>query len=918
MAESTSAVTAGVTPPRGGMDWHGTTADDACAQLGVDPGNGLDADEVGRRRAQVGPNRLAEAESEPGWRAFLRQYRDLMQLVLVGAAVVSIAALQELSTGIVILALTVVNALLGLNQEGKAAESVAALQKMLVISAHVRRGGRLTDVPAEELVPGDVVVFEAGDKIPADGRLLVAATLEIEESALTGESVPVLKAVETVTGADVPLGDRLDMAYMNSTVTRGRGEMVVTATGMSTEVGQISGMLSQVQQEKTPLTRQLDQLTVLLTIMAAAALALVVVLGLIRGDDFDELFLIGISLAVAAIPTGLPAVVTTVLSLGTQALAAKGAIVKRLRSVETLGSTSAICSDKTGTLTLNQMTARELVVVGRRFSIEGEGYSTEGTIRRVAGETDTPLDPFLLPMALANDAAVRDAEIVGDPTEAALVVLAEKGGVDVDATRRAYPRVGEVPFDSEYKLMATFHEMEEAGHAVVRCFVKGAPDVLLARSSHIRDAEGSEIPVDAGRERVLAENDRLAGAGLRVLAVAARELEPADFHPAGSLLDEVQGLTLLALVGIVDPPRKEAGDAIAHCKEAGIRARMITGDHATTAAAIAAQLGIEGRALTGTEFAALSDDELDAQLDEIGVVARVAPEDKVRLVERLKAKGHVVAMTGDGVNDAPALKRADIGVAMGITGTEVTKEAGDMILTDDNFATIVTAVEGGRGIYDNLMKYVRVQLVMLGGFILTFVGAGLFDVAGGSPLTPLQILWINFAVDVLLAIGLGFDAPVPGLMRRRPRDASAPIVDRALGTRLAVASLVMAGLALSVVAWGKDRYDLAVATTMGLTTLSLMHVAAALEAREPTETIFSRYTVANRRFVQLIAAALVLTFLVTELGPLQRIFDTVSLTSSQWGICLIGPIAFLVLAELGKILDRRGGQPTPTLATTGP
>ena len=705
---------------------------------------------------------------------------------------------------------------------------------------------------------------------------------------------------------------------MNSTVTRGRGEMVVTATGMSTEVGQISGMLSQVQQEKTPLTRQLDQLTVLLTIMAAAALALVVVLGLIRGDDFDELFLIGISLAVAAIPTGLPAVVTTVLSLGTQALAAKGAIVKRLRSVETLGSTSAICSDKTGTLTLNQMTARELVVVGRRFSIEGEGYSTEGTIRRVAGETDTPLDPFLLPMALANDAAVRDAEIVGDPTEAALVVLAEKGGVDVEATRRAYPRVGEVPFDSEYKLMATFHEMEEAGHAVVRCFVKGAPDVLLARSSHVRDAEGSEIPVDAGRERVLAENDRLAGAGLRVLAVAARELEPADFHPEGSLLDEVQGLTLLALVGIVDPPRKEAGDAIAHCKEAGIRARMITGDHATTAAAIAAQLGIEGRALTGTEFAALSDDELDAQLDEIGVVARVAPEDKVRLVERLKAKGHVVAMTGDGVNDAPALKRADIGVAMGITGTEVTKEAGDMILTDDNFATIVTAVEGGRGIYDNLMKYVRVQLVMLGGFILTFVGAGLFDVAGGSPLTPLQILWINFAVDVLLAIGLGFDAPVPGLMRRRPRDASAPIVDRALGTRLAVASLVMAGLALSVVAWGEDRYDLAVATTMGLTTLSLMHVAAALEAREPTETIFSRYTVANRRFVQLIAAALVLTFLVTELGPLQRIFDTVSLTSSQWGICLIGPIAFLVIAELGKILDRRGGQPTPTLATTGP
>jgi P-type Ca2+ transporter type 2C len=750
--------------------------------------------------------------------------------------------------------------------------------------------------------------------VPADGRLLVAATLEIEESALTGESVPVLKSVDPVSGDDVALGDRVDMAYMNSTVTRGRGEMVVTATGMATEVGQISGMLSQVHQEKTPLTRQLDQLTVLLTIMAAAALALVIVIGLLRGESFDDLFLIGISLAVAAIPTGLPAVVTTVLSLGTQALAAKGAIVKRLRSVETLGSTSAICSDKTGTLTLNQMTVRQLVVVGRRYSIEGEGYSTVGKILRVAGETDTSLDPFLEPMALANDAAVHDGGIVGDPTEAALVVLAAKGGLDVDEMRREFPRVAEVPFDSDYKFMATFHEMEADGRKVIRCFVKGAPDVLLARSSQVRDAEGSTVTAESGRDRVLAENDRLAGEGLRVLAVASRDIDPAAFDPNDRLIDEVQGLTLLALVGIVDPPRKEARDAIARCKEAGIRARMITGDHATTAAAIAAQLGIEGRALTGAEFAALSDEELEDQVETIGVVARVAPEDKVRLVETLKRKGNVVAMTGDGVNDAPALKRADIGVAMGITGTEVTKEAGDMILTDDNFATILSAVEGGRGIYDNLMKYVRVQLVMLGGFILTFVGAGIFDVAHGSPLTPLQILWINFAVDVLLAIGLGFDAPVPGLMQRSPRDASAPIVHRALGIRLAVASVVMAGLALGIVAWGEHRYSLVVATTMGLTTLSLMHVVAALEAREPTGTIFGHYTFANRRFVQLIGAALALTFLVTALSPLQRIFDTVSLTSSQWGVCLLGPLVFLAITELGKLLDRRRGHTQPALA----
>ena len=896
-------------PEVGAAPWHGLTAEAACERLGVDPRNGLDGAEVERRRAQFGPNRLAEGEKEPGWRAFLRQYRDLMQLVLLGAAVVSIAALQEVSTGLVIAGITVLNAVLGLNQEGKAAESVAALQKMLVIRAHVRRGGAMHDVPAEELVPGDVVGFEAGDKIPADGRLLVAATLEIEEAALTGESTPVSKAIDPVGGDSVALGDRIDMAYMNSTVTRGRGEMVVTTTGMETEVGRISGMLSGVRQEKTPLTRQLDQLTVLLTIMAAGALALVVVIGLLRGDDFDDLFLIGISLAVAAIPTGLPAVVTTVLSLGTQALAAKGAIVKRLRSVETLGSTSAICSDKTGTLTLNQMTARQLVIAGRRYSVDGEGYSTNGRILHVAGEPDVPLETFLLPMALANDATVREGEIVGDPTEAALVVLAEKGGIDVDETRRTYPRVGEVPFDSDYKFMATFHELEDDGKPVVRCFVKGAPDVLLARSAGIRDVDGSIAAVGEHRELVLAENDRLAGEGLRVLAVATRDFDPATFDGGAPLLDEVHDLTMLALVGIVDPPRREARDAIARCTEAGIRVRMITGDHATTAAAIAAQLGIEGRALTGIEFAALDDEELARQVDEIGVVARVAPEDKVRLVDILAGKGNVVAMTGDGVNDAPALKRADIGVAMGITGTEVTKEAADMILTDDNFATIVAAVEGGRGIYDNLMKYVRVQLIMLGGFILTFVGAGIFDVAGGAPLTPLQILWINFAVDVVLAIGLGFDAPVPGLMQRKPRDATAPIVNRALGSRLGVASVAMAALALGVAAWGEHRYDLVVATTMGLTTLSLMHVVAALESREPRETIFSRYTLANRRFVQLIGIALVLTFLVTALAPLQRIFDTVPLTSSQWGVCLLGPVVFVAIAELGKLLDRRSAGP---------
>jgi P-type Ca2+ transporter type 2C len=898
-------MTATVTPATAGdssVDWYALSAAEACRRLGVDPAVGLTDAEVVERRARYGPNKLAEAPPEPAWRAFLRQYKDLMQLVLVGAAVVSIVAIQDIATALVVFGLTVLNAVMGMHQEGKAAESVASLRKMLVMTARVRRNGQRVEIPADELVPGDIVGFEAGDKVPADGRLLVAATLEIEEAGLTGESTPVSKLIDPVEGTGVPLGDRVDMAYMNTQVTRGRGEMVVTATGMATEMGHISGMLSGVEQEKTPLTKQLDQLTVLITLMAGAALGLIVIMGLVRGDDFDTIFTIGITLAIAAIPTGLPAVVTMLLSVGTQQMAAKGAIIKRLKSVETLGSTSAICSDKTGTLTLNQMTARELVVVGRRFNIEGQGYSPEGKILRVFGTGDGSLDPFMMPMALANDAVIRDGACIGDPTEGALVVLAAKGGLDVEETRRTFPRVGEVPFDAEYKLMATFHEMD----GVVRCFVKGAPDVLLARSTRYMGADGQSHAMTADDPaKVLAENDRLAGEGLRVLAVARRDFDAATFDGSVPLLPAVQELEFMALVGIVDPPRKEARDAIALCKDAGIRVRMITGDHATTAAAIASQLGIEGRAMTGAEFAAMPDEQLLAEVGEIGVVARVAPEDKVRLVSVLKQQGNIVAMTGDGVNDAPALTRADIGVAMGITGTEVTKDAAEMILTDDNFATIVTAVEGGRSLYDNLMKYVRVQMIMLAGFILTFVGAGLFDIADGSPLLPLQILWINFAIDVLLALGLGFDAATPGLMQRKPRPVDEPVIDVPLGIRLGFAGLLLSIGTLLVVAWGENEFGLAVATTMGLTTASLLHIVAALEWRDPYRSILNWETLANRRFNLLVIATVVLTFLVTTVDGLQRIFDTVELNGDQWRACFIAVAGYFVLAELGKLLIRR-------------
>src|SRR6516164_103168 len=680
--------------------WHTLSADQVLSIQAVTEPDGLSSAEAAFRTERFGPNRFATVAAEPRWRAFGRQYADLMQIVLLVAGVVSLL-LKQWETGILLIFLTLFNAVLGLRQEGQAAAAVAALQKMMIVKAKVRRDGQLTEIPAEQLVPGDVVSLEAGDIVPADGRLLQAATLEVAESALTGESLPVAKDTEPVEGADTPLGDRTDMVYMNTNVTRGAGEFVVTATGMATEVGHISGMLQAEEAAKSPLTRQLDKLTRQIFTIAGVALVISVILSVARGETFNAIFTAAVAFAIGALPENLPAVVTTILAYGTQALARAGAIMKRLQSTETLGSTSAINSDKTGTLTLNQMTAVQMALVDRRYAVEGQGYSGEGKITRVAGQPEIPLDQFLLPMVLASDAVIHDGELIGDPTEGALVALAAKGGIDAASTREAYPRVAELPFDAAYKLMATFHAMtDESGRDVVRCFVKGAPDQLLARAATVLDADTGGAPADGEfRDRYLAENQRLGEQGLRVLATARKDFDPAAFDPGGDLLPLLADLELLALVGIVDPPRPTAKDSIATAKAAGIRVRMITGDHAVTAAAIARQLGIDGTVITGAEFAAIGDDELLTAIDGIGVIARVTPEHKVRLVDALKKKGQIVAMTGDGVNDAPALKRADIGIAMGITGTEVTKEAAVMILTDDNFSTIVKAVELGRGLY---------------------------------------------------------------------------------------------------------------------------------------------------------------------------------------------------------------------------
>ncbi len=888
--------------------WYELPGDEVAASMEVDPARGLTSDEAARRFERYGPNRFAEAKTEPRWRAFVRQYHDVMQIVLLVAGIGSLA-LTQWGTGIMLLLLTVFNAILGLRQEGKAAAAVAALQKMMIIKAKVHRDGALAELAAEELVPGDIVSVEAGDIVPADGRLLSAATLEIAESALTGESVPVSKGVDPVGGENVPLGDRTDMVFMNTNVTRGTGQFVVTANGMTTEVGHISHMLSSEEETTTPLTRQLAKLTNQILIIAGTAVAVSMIINISRGDTFSVVFTAAIAFAVSAIPTGLPAVVTTILSLGTQILARSNAIVKRLRSTETLGSTSAINSDKTGTLTLNQMTAVELTIPGRQYTISGSGYSTEGTIKHVAGQPDVPLEQFYLPMALAADAVVTNGEMIGDPTEGALVVLAEKGGIDVALTRGRFPRVAELPFDAEYKLMATFHRMQdEDGRDVVRCFVKGAPDQLLARSSKALGPDDLK-PIDADdafRARYLSENKRLGEQGLRVLATARKDFDPESFDPNGDMLQLMDGLTLLSLVGIVDPPRPQAKAAIATAKSAGIQVRMITGDHAVTAEAIARQLGIEGRAITGAEFAAMSDDQAYDEIDGIGVIARVTPEDKVRLVDTLKRRGHVVAMTGDGVNDAPALKRSDIGIAMGITGTEVSKEAAAMILTDDDFSTIVKAVSIGRALYDNLTKYIRFQMGVLIGFIVTFLGASIFNIVSGVPFVPLQTLWVNFTTQVFQAVGLGYGEPASGLMQRKPRPEGEPILNRALLVWLVIAGIVIGGTTLGVIWWADDHHGSAIARTMGLTTFAIANVYFSFCVKDDLKSIFDLDTVSDGKLLKATALSAIAIVLAPQFDFMNRVLGTVSLTGPQWVTCILAAGTIVVASELYKLIRRHG------------
>jgi P-type Ca2+ transporter type 2C len=892
-------------------------AADVVRTLQSDARVGLSADEIISRRSVFGPNQLAEVPSTPAWRRLAEQFTDRLILILIVAAVVAFFASGDIKTPAVVLTVVVVNAVVGFLQEQRAERSLDALRRMLTTTARVRRGGQTLLVPGADLVPGDIVIVEAGDRIAADGRLLVAENLEADEAVLTGESQPTQKRVDAVDRAGVSAGDRVCVVHMNTTVTRGRGELVVTATGMQTEIGRIAGLLNATESAETPLTKQLDGLANGLAKLAGVVVVAVFTIGLIRGQSISDMMLTAVALAVAAIPEGLPAVTAVTLARGVSQMAKQNAIVKRLASVETLGCTTVICSDKTGTLTLNEMTAVELVTQMRSHPVVGTGYSPEGRIELGDGDEPVSMQTALIDMALCNDAVIRRDDdgwgLVGDPTEGALIVLAAKGGLDVDDLRSCHPRVGELPFDSATKFMMTAHEMVDAnGETRVRVIVKGAPDVLLDRSTGAIGPSGTVVPIDTANGQLRAFVDEMGGRGLRVLAIAQRELSTADFaehlDDGGQRQDLVDGLTIVALIGIMDPPRAEAARAIAEAHRAGIAVKMITGDHGATAAAIGTQLGLVGEVMTGAEIDLIDDDELTRRLDRTAVFARVAPEHKLRLVDALQRQGNVVAMTGDGVNDAPALKKADLGIAMGITGTEVSKEAATMILTDDNFATIVVAVNRGRVIYDNIVKFVRFQLSTTLGFATLFLLAALFGVSDGKPFTAIAILWVNIVMDGPPAMALGLDRAGRDVMQRRPRPPTEKILTRTRWVAVGISAAVMAAGTLGVLMAARgpspDAGVATVAGTMAFNTFVLFQFFNILNSRSDTESVFSRFTFSNRWLWVSLAAVLLLQVAVTHFGPGQRLFDTTSIRLTDWLVCTAVASSVLWLDEIRKLIIR--------------
>ncbi len=876
------------------------------ATLGSDPARGLTAAEAGSRLARYGPNRIA-GEKPPSIRVVaLSQLRDPMNVMLVAVTVVSFL-IGQVSTGVIVALLIGLNLVLGSRQELKARASVDALSNLQVPQAKVVRGGALVLIPAVDVVPGDLVQVEPGDIVPADGRIVRSATLEAQEAALTGESAPVAKDGSVLPAGDVALGDRANMLFQNTSVTRGTASMVVTGTGMNTQMGQIATMLTSVTRTRSPLQKELDTLTRVLGIIAWTAVAFIVVVGLVRGVPASELLLLGTAMAISAIPTGLPAFVSAMLAYGAKQLAAAKAVVKNLTDVETLGATSAINTDKTGTLTMNQMMVSTIYANGSWFTVEGAGYGKSGAILSVAGVQVPDFSRLALGLVLASDATVADdGAVVGDPTEAALVVLSAKLGVDAEETRRAYPRIGEVPFDSEYKFMATFHHVPDDPTGRVIELVKGGPDVVLARCTRSGGPlSGSQVPIEQVRAGIEAANTRMGEKGLRVLAFAARlvdddEMQAMTVDPMSLTRD----LAFVGMVGIIDPLRAEAKGAVATALKAGIDVRMITGDHAVTARAIGETLGLGAGAISGSELQTLSDDELERRLPQLHVFGRVSPEDKLRLARVMQHQGLIVAMTGDAVNDAAALKQADIGVAMG-SGSEVTKQAARMILTDDNFGTLVHAVELGRRVYAKIVSYVRFQMTQLLSLVMLFLAATAFNINQGVALTPTMVLFLLFFATAAGVVVITVDPGDPDVMNRPPRDPGIPITNRTAILYWILYGAVLFLAALVPLIAGPDAPSVDRASASMTMTFAVMGLGTVFNAltnrRDPTSGLTP--PILQALAISLVPVALIV--LATQLPGLQAALLTTSLTGPQWletvGLALVLPLVI----EVSKWIRRR-------------
>jgi Ca2+-transporting ATPase len=915
------------------------SVDAVLTALSTDAQSGLSQGEARARLERDGRNELMAEKPVPAWRKFLAQFRDVLVILLLIATVISAGLwLVERDSAlpyeaIAILAVVLLNAVMGYLQQSRAEQAVAALRQMSAAHAHVMRDGARQRIPATEVVPGDIILIEEGDTVPADARLMQSTVLQTAEASLTGESLPVSKDIAPIT-EEVGLGDRHNMLFSGTAATYGRGRAVVVATGMQTQMGRIAGMLTDAPTETTPLQQELDRvgrlLGIIVVVIAVVMIATILLVEDVRGFSamFDVLIL-GVALAVAAVPEGLPAVVTAVLALGVQRMAKRNAIVRHLAAVETLGSASVIASDKTGTLTKNEMTVRAVVTASGRVSLEGTGYAPEGDVRRegggaIDGALRVELMRALAAADRANNAVLQERDgrwtVQGDPTEGALIVAARKAGLEDEALDARFARVAEVPFSSERKLMSTIHTDAERQDRLL-ALTKGAPDILLARCS--QELVGEELrPLTAERRAELVQtNDELAGAALRTLGVAFRSL-PSDAFGGEAVDARVeQELVFLGLIGMIDPPRQEAKEAVARAKGAGIRPMMITGDHPKTAAVIAAELGIveNGRAVTGAELEKMPEETLDRMVREVSVYARVNPEHKLRIVKALQREDAIVAMTGDGVNDAPALKTADIGVAMGITGTDVSKEAADMVLADDNFASIVAAVEEGRAIFANIRKFLRYLLSSNIGEVMTmFVGVLLADVigltaeAGGGVVLPLlatHILWINLVTDGAPALALGVDPADAGVMHAPPRPRGEGVITRRMWAGIFFVGVIMAAGTLLVLdaslpgglleGSGTMRY----AQTMAFTTLVFFSLFTVFNARSDERSAFVGLF-SNTWLWGAVLVSLVLQAAVVYLPFLQQAFSTVGLSVGDWLRCAAVASSVLWLRELSKVVTR--------------